>query len=94
MRRSSVSTPNSVDNTKNFIKLTLPSAISSSRHLRHIPLPLKSAFTGYFVSTTTTLLSHLYAHYAKILATYLAENNRNLQETYNIDKPLKSSTQV
>ena len=36
-----------------------------------------------------TLLSNLYAHYAQILVTYLAENNRKLQETYNPDEPLE-----
>ena len=36
-----------------------------------------------------TLLSHIYAHYARISATYLAENDRKLWETYNPDEPLK-----
>ena len=35
------------------------------------------------------LLSHLYTHYARISATDLEENDRKLQETYNIYKPLK-----
>ena len=37
-----------------------------------------------------TLLSHLYSHYAQILAMDLAENDRNLWETYNPDEPLES----
>ena len=52
--------------------------------------PLKNAFAGYSRSTTLNLLSHLYAHYAKILATDLAENDRKLRDTYNTDEPLES----
>ena len=36
------------------------------------------------------LLNHLYAHYAYILETDLAENNRNTRETFNPNKPLES----
>ena len=52
--------------------------------------PLKNAFTGYYGDTTLTLISHLNAHYAQILATDLSENDRKLRETYNPDKRLKS----
>ena len=52
--------------------------------------PLKNTFTGYSGATMLTLLSHLYAHYAQILATYLAENGRNIRETYNPDEPLEN----
>ena len=51
--------------------------------------PLKNAFTGYSGATTLNLISQLYAHYVRILAIDLAENNRKLQETFNLDKPLK-----
>ena len=51
--------------------------------------PLKNLFTGYYGSTTLTLLSHLYVYYAQILATDLAENERNLRENYNTNKPLE-----
>ena len=52
--------------------------------------PLNNICTGYSRSTMLTLLSHLYAHYASILTTDLAENNRKLWENYNPEKPLKS----
>ena len=37
-----------------------------------------------------TLLSHMYTHYARIFSTDLAEINRKLQETYNLNEPLES----
>ena len=43
--------------------------------------PLKNEFTGYYGDTMLALLSHLYAHITRILATYLADNNRKLGET-------------
>ena len=52
--------------------------------------PLKNAFAGYSRATTLTLLIHLYGNYARILTTHLAENDKNLMETYNTDKPLES----
>ena len=41
--------------------------------------PLKNTFTGYSGVTTLTPLSYLYAQYAQILMTDLAENNRKLR---------------
>ena len=53
-------------------------------------LPLKNSFMGYSGATTLQLLGHLYAHYARILATDLAENEKKLGEAYNPDEPLES----
>ena len=36
------------------------------------------------------LLNHLLVHYARILATDLAKNNKKLRESYNLEKPLES----
>ena len=47
-------------------------------------------FTSYSGATTLTLLIHLYANYTRILVTDLTENDRKLQEIYNIDEPLES----
>ena len=44
---------------------------------------LKTAFTGYSGATALTLLSHLYVHYARILATDLADNDKKIREAYN-----------
>ena len=44
---------------------------------------LKTAFTGYSGATALTLLSHLYVHYARILATDLADNDKKIWEAYN-----------
>ena len=44
----------------------------------------------YSIATNLTLLSHLYVHYARILATDMAKNNKNLREAYNPDDPLES----
>ena len=51
---------------------------------------LKNAFTDYSGATMLTLLSHMYTHYARIFSTDLAEINRKLQETYNLNEPLES----
>ena len=45
---------------------------------------------GYSGATTLQLLSHLYAHYASILATDLADNGKKLREANNTDNPLES----
>ena len=37
-----------------------------------------------------TLLSNLFMHYARILATDLAKNDRKIRETYNTNDPPKS----
>ena len=52
--------------------------------------PLKNAFTGYSGATTLTLLSHLYGKYARILATDLTNNVKELRDPCNTDEPLKS----
>ena len=52
--------------------------------------PLKNAFMGYSRATTLQLLSQLYAHYVRISATDLSNNDKKLGEAYNTDDPLES----
>ena len=53
-------------------------------------LPVKIAFAGYSGATMLQLLIHVYVHYMRILATDLAKNDKNLQESYNPYNPPKS----
>ena len=45
---------------------------------------------GYSGAITLRLLSHLYDHYARILATDLADNDKKLRGPYNPYEPLES----
>ena len=45
---------------------------------------------GYSRATTLTIVIHLYVNYARIFATDLADNDKNLREPCNSDEPLKS----
>ena len=53
-------------------------------------LPHKSVLTGYSGATTLQLLRNLYAHYMRISATGLTNNNKKLREVYNPNDPLES----
>ena len=52
--------------------------------------PLNNCFTTYSGATMLCILIHLYDNYARISATDLAKNDKNLREPYNPDNPLKS----
>ena len=52
--------------------------------------PIKHAFTGYSGTTMLLLLSNIYDHYSRILATDFADNDTKLREAFNPDNPLES----
>ena len=45
---------------------------------------------GYYGANTLLLLSHIYRNYARIPATKLVENNKNLRDPCNPEEPLES----
>ena len=51
---------------------------------------LKHKYAGYGLTTTRTILDHLYATYANIYSADLQENNAVFRTPYDINQPIES----